>query len=332
MQTAFLGDVVLSTPFVRALKEVFPEAAIDVLTIPETAIVYRHNPRIRNQLTFDKRKPGKRIPAFFSVVRQIRAQNYDLAVSIQTSFTSSLLMLLGGVPQRLGFPRQKLLTMTIDLEKGLPVVRRTLQLIRPFARDGFSIQTELFWDKEEEERVEALIGDRFRESLPGIAIAAGAVWATKRWPKEYYIELLKRLGAQAFNIGLVGGAEDSELCREIIDSAAVPALNLAGELSVLGSAAFIRRMDLIVCNDSAPLHLANAVQTDVIAIFGPTVKRFGFFPFRIDEKVLEVDLYCRPCSKHGGHHCPEKHFRCMREITPERVYREIISHLEENRN
>jgi len=95
---------------------------------------------------------------------------------------------------------------------------------------------------------------------------------------------------------------------------------------VLESAALIATVDLMLTNDSAPLHIANAVQTDVFAIFGPTVRRFGCYPFREHDKMLEVDLYCRPCSKHGGRRCPEKHFRCMRDIQPAFVFEEIMAY------
>jgi len=85
-------------------------------------------------------------------------------------------------------------------------------------------------------------------------------------------------------------------------------------------------MDLVVCNDSAPLHMANAVKTDVFAFFGPTVQKFGCYPYRNGDKMLEVELDCRPCGKHGGNQCPLNHHRCMLDVKPEAVYEEIKQH------
>ncbi len=326
LQTAFIGDVVLSTNFICGLKEVFPAAEIDILLIPETSILYRYNPHIHKIIEFDKRKIRRRILSFFHVISKIRENHYDLAISIQTSFTSALLMKWGGVPERLGFPRQKLLTKSINLTRGLPVVRRTLELLKPFSDRQFDIQTELFWSYEEEQQAQAALATLAMEK-PIVGIAPGSVWTTKRYPKEYFTELMKMLDKNGVQIVLIGGSEDAELCQKIIQNSGAKALNLAGRLTLLASAAVIKKLALLVTNDSAPLHLANAVKTDVLAIFGPTVKKAGFFPYRENDRVLEIDLYCRPCGKHGGRRCPEKHFRCMLEITPEQVFKEVMSYI-----
>jgi len=105
-------------------------------------------------------------------------------------------------------------------------------------------------------------------------------------------------------------------------------INLAGDLTLLESAALISKVDLVVSNDSAPLHIANAVKTDVFTIFGPTVKEFGFYPYRKNDKIFEVDLECRPCGKHGGKECPLGHFKCMLEVKPEIIWKEIKNKFE----
>jgi heptosyltransferase-2 len=331
LQTAFIGDVILSTNFVRSLKEVFPDAAIDILLIPETAILYRDNPYIRQILVFDKRKIGRRIPSFFCTIRTIKKNQYDLGISIQTSLTSALLMKWGGVPERLGFPRQKLLTQTINLTRGLPVVKRTLELLKPFSEGPFDIQTELFWGDVEEAFANDALKD-FPSGKPVVGIAPGSVWATKRYPKAYFSELLKKLDEAEIPVVLIGGPGDAPLCQEIIDSAGTGARNLAGSLSLLASAALIERLRLLVTNDSAPLHLANAVRTDVLAIFGPTVKKHGFFPYRENDRILERELSCRPCGKHGSRHCPEKHFRCMLDITPGEVFEALMLYIRKDKH
>jgi len=329
LQTAFLGDVILSTAFVNALKQTFPQAEIDILLIPQTVEVFQDNPHIRRIIIFDKRQWFRRIVSFLQVWKTIARAHYDLAVALQLSFTTSLLMWLPGIPERLGYPRQKLLTRTIDLAKGLPVYQRHLELLKPFTDKQFDVQTELFWQAEIDEKVQEILSRETPVGATLIGIAPGSVWSTKRWLAEYYAQLLKAVTEQGWYGVFIGGKDDRILSDSIIARSGVNALNLAGRLSLKASAAVIKRLAVLVCNDSAPLHLANAVQTDVVAIFGPTVKRFGCYPYRQRDIVLETELPCRPCGKHGGRNCPLGHHQCLREITPEQVMQAITEILEQ---
>lgn len=328
IQTAFLGDAILTTPLVRALKKTYPDAKLDVLCIPETAIVFKHNPHINRILLFDKRDKVRRVQIFLPLIWKIRAGKYDLAVSAQLHFTNSVLMFCAGIRNRLGFPRQKLITMTIDLAKGIQVVKRYLKLMTALTAQEFDYQTELFWDVQTAEKVDAEAGDYLKTHQTVVGIAPGSVWPTKRWLPGYFADLIRELDNKNVKTVLIGGKEDYQLCREIAIMSQTEPLNLAGSLSLLGSAALIEKLKLVVTNDSAPLHLANAVQTDVIAIFGPTVKSFGFYPFRDNDKVIETNLPCRPCGKHGSLKCPLKHFNCMKNITPDIVLKEVLAALE----
>jgi heptosyltransferase-2 len=332
IQTAFLGDVIMSTPLIRALREVFSSAEIDVLTIPETSIIFKECPYITNVLVFNKRKSWRKIVFFLELVFALRNRNYDLAISIQSSLTSSFLMLLGRIPIRVGFARQKLVTIPVTHERGLHVRERYIYLMKPFSEKKFDLQTEIFWSNNEEQKARKIVQQYRDDNEFLVGVAPGSVWNTKRWLKEYFATLLGLLEQDNIKIILIGGGEDRLLCEEIIEKSNSNALNLAGDLSVLESAAVIQKLDLMITNDSAPLHIANAVKTDVIAFFGPTVRRFGCYPYQSKDKMLEIDLYCRPCSKHGSKKCPEKHFRCMREIKPEMVFEVIISHLKGKSN
>lgn len=332
IQTAFLGDVIMSTPLIRAMRKIFPASQIDVLTIPETGIVFRECPHVNNVLNFDKRKLLRKISSFIKIVFKLRKEKYDLAVSIQGSLTSSFLMLLGAISTRVGFARQKWVTKPVTHEKGLHIRERYVSLVKPFSEKKFDLQTEICWSIDEQEKSQQIIQSYQKKNRFLVGIAPGSVWNTKRWPKEYFTVLLNWLGQENIQVIFIGGGEDRLLCEEIIGQSTANALNLAGKLSVLESAAVIRQLDLLITNDSAPLHMANAVKTDVIAFFGPTVRRFGCYPYRPNDRMLEVDLYCRPCSKHGGKKCPEKHFRCMRDIKPKMAFKAIISHLKGRKN
>ena len=156
---------------------------------------------------------------------------------------------------------------------------------------------------------------------------------TKKWPGEYFSELLDLLAGDDISIFFIGSADDRSLCGRIIEeSSNRHCYNFAGELGLSLSAALIGLLDLMVTNDSAPLHMSNAVDTPVLAFFGPTVKEYGCYPYRDDDKMLEVDLDCRPCGTHGGKACPLGHHDCMRAIRPEIVYKEIMRYVDENQD
>lgn len=326
IQTAFLGDAILTTSLIRAMKKTFPHAEIDMMTILQTSEIFKYNPNINKIIIFNKRKATAKLFSFIKLVLIIRKQHYDLAFSVQGSFTSSLLMYLGNIRRRIGFNRQKLLTDKVILDQRIHASQRHLNLLKIFSNSNYSYQTEIFWSEDDEKYAKKIIAEVKQNHQYIVAIAPGSTWKTKRWPKEYYIALIDRLTKYRFKIFLIGGKEDQRLCQKIMEKTNADVTNLAGLLSILQSCSLIEKIDLLISNDSAPLHVANAVKTDVFAIFGPTVKEFGFFPFRKNDKTFEVDLPCRPCSKHGGRTCPEKHFQCMRRILPSTIAREIIDY------
>ncbi|MDA3885288.1 MAG: lipopolysaccharide heptosyltransferase II [Candidatus Delongbacteria bacterium] len=325
IQTAFLGDAILTTPMLKGLKDIFPDSKIDILCLPQTKLVFENNPNIDDLIIFDKRNKTKKFISFIKSIINIRKNEYDLGISIQSSFTSSLLMNLGNIKTKHGFSRQKLIDMSVNHAeiKGAHKIDKILRLLEPFSNNKFDRQTELYYSEEDKIFVENKIGDieNFKGKI--IGIAPGSVWFTKKWPKEYFTTLVKELTENNFKVYLLGGPEDFNLCEEIARD--TTAVNLAGKLTILQSAAAIEKCDLMVTNDSAPLHIANAVKTDVIAIFGPTVKSLGFYPYRENDIVIELDMDCRPCGKHGGNKCPLGHHNCMKNITPQMVLDVILN-------
>jgi heptosyltransferase II len=329
LQTAFLGDAILSTPFIRAVRRVFPDAVIDILVIPENKPLFGADPDIDGILTLDKRRHGFKWLDFIRLVSEIRRSKFDLAFSLQRSMTSSLIMVLGGVHERIGLFGQRLLTRTVKPERGLHVRDRYLALLRPFTGGrAFERDTAIHWTRADGKTADELIAAR-PEGVPKVGIAPGSKWNTKRWPEEYYLELIKILDGSGAELFLIGGKEDDGLCESLLQKSGSAAANLCGRLSIPESAALIGRLDLMITNDSAPLHIADAVDTPVFAIFGPTVRRFGCFPYRGHDSLFETDLDCRPCGRHGGRRCPEGHFRCMRDVRPERLAAAALEFLAE---
>ncbi|MDO5575886.1 MAG: lipopolysaccharide heptosyltransferase II [Fibrobacter sp.] len=329
IQTAFLGDVILITPLIRAARQLFCDDRIDILTLPQNGSILSNNPHINNVIYFDKRK--NKVKAFFHTLSTIRKNKYDLAISPHSSTTSALLMYLGGIKERLGFDRwhaSRYLTMKVPHLTGIHKIDKNLHLLSVFSDKKFDSQTELFFDKEKAEFFENKINDFFNNKRPVIALAPGSVWFTKRWPVNRYIELSRLLGIEGYNLVFIGAPDERNICSEIIYKAQVPSLNFAGETSPIDSAALLSCCDLLVCNDSGAMHIANAVKTDVVAFFGPTVKRIGYYPFRENDTVMEIDLKCRPCGGHGGKFCPLGHFKCMNDIPVKGVLAAIKKHFD----
>jgi heptosyltransferase II len=185
---------------------------------------------------------------------------------------------------------------------------------------------ELFTSPAAEARADAwLTRVGFDSDAPLIALVPGAAHATKRWPVRHWRRLASALVRRGYNVTVVGSSGDRILAAEIATSAGRRAASAAGDLDLQTSGALLRRSRAAVSGDTGPMHLATAVGTAVVALFGPTVEQFGFFPYRAEAAVLEKPLPCRPCSSKGSPHCPLGHHRCLEEIMPEDVLARLTS-------
>jgi heptosyltransferase-2 len=232
---------------------------------------------------------------------------------------SGALALAAGIPERIGFSTsagRAFYTKRVVSHEGEHHASRLLSLADRGATvdDAERAHPRPSLFPGEEERVAA--DELLRRVSPGepiIALAPGSIWATKRWP--YYADLARLLAGEA-RIVVVGGEADRSLSDEIADATGGRSIDATGRLSLLASAEMIGRARLLVTNDSAPLHLASAMNTPTLAVFGPTVPAFGFGPLAERAAVAEIEgLECRPCDRHGPRRCPLGHWRCMREIT-----------------
>jgi heptosyltransferase-2 len=160
-------------------------------------------------------------------------------------------------------------------------------------------------------------------------MAPGSVWGTKRWTQEGYAQLAARISSDGLRVVLAGSPAERPLCEAVRELAGARMPVLAGRTSLPELAALLHGADALVGNDSGPAHIATAVGTPVVAVFGPTVPAFGYTPFGRAVRIVELpDLDCRPCHHHGPQTCPLEHFRCMREIGPETVYGHLVDLLE----
>jgi len=335
IQTAFIGDVILTLPLIQVLKQFFADAAIDVVVVPRSAAVCRNHPSINQVIEYDKRGSEKGVANLVRFGLRLRKNGYDLAIVPHRSIRSGVLAFLAGPALRIGFKRSMgrfLMTKTVLYKEELHEVERNLSLLGALGIKDFGRELPRVFPGSEEA---AAVDDRLAEAgIPGgsrlVAIAPGTVWNTKRWLKDRFALLAQQFVAEGFTPVLVGGPEDNSLCSEIMHLADSDLMaNMAGKLSLLESAELIRRCVFAVSNDSAPMHLAVAVGTPVVAIFGATVPQFGFAPYGPNDAVVEVrGLSCRPCSIHGGPRCPIKTFVCMKNITHDRVFAKAMDVLE----
>ena len=319
IQTSFLGDTILTTPLLAQLAHRGP---VDVVTTPAAASVLTGHPAVRQVIVYDKRGAHAGLFGFTTMTSRLKAAAYDTAYLAQGSLRSALLVFAARIPERIGFATSSgswLYTTKVAYRDDLHHAARLLLLSRPNGREPTDeeMRPSLAPGAPERSVVDELLRSRGVE--PGerlIALAPGSVWATKRWP--YYVQLALGL-ADAGRIVVVGGADDRALAAEIV-SAVPGAVDTTGALPLLASADLIGRCAVLVTNDSAPLHLASAMGTPTVAIFGPTVPEFGFGPLAQAKAVLgHESLACRPCHRHGPRRCPLTHFRCMRELSAELV-------------
>jgi heptosyltransferase-2 len=313
IQTAFLGDVVLSTGLLHLLAQ--RTGPVDVVTTPAALPLVETHPAVRRAIAYDKRGGDRGIGGMLRLAVRLREARYAQAYLPHRSLRSAMLARLAGIPERIGFagsPAAWSYTRRIARPVKGHEAERILALADP--ADGARALVQL--GITEEDRREAddwLLRHRVPQGF--VAMAPGSIWGTKRWPG--YAELARALDRP---VVIVGGADDRAL-GETIALAAPGRVHLAaGELPLRVSAALLERAAVLVTNDSAPLHFASAAGTPVVAIFGPTVPAFGFGPRGAGDRIVEHDgLACRPCSSHGPQVCPLGHHRCMRELSLARV-------------
>jgi len=322
IQTSFLGDVILTTPLIAELARRGP---VDVLATPQGASALANNPDIRTIIRYDKRGTYGSALGTWQTIKAIRSQRpYDAAYLAQGSFRSGLLAMLTGAKERIGFASSTgrvLYTKQIPYRPDHHHAQRLWSLAMSECAEPplpDQIRPRLYPSDSDRAQVDQLLRKNGDSMRPIVAVAPGSAWGTKRWP--YYVELAKRL-ADEFRIAIIGSNADSAIASEI--ASVLPAevtIDGAGTLSLLASAELIGRAQAIVTNDSAPQHLASAMGTPTLSIFGPTVPEFGFGPLAERHVVVGHEgLSCRPCHRHGPQRCPLGHWRCMRELSEEYI-------------
>lgn len=325
IQSAFLGDSLLTLPLARRVKELLPDCRLSVLTLESTAEIFRRAPWVDDVLLDHKRGMHGGLAGPWKLAREIRSRSFDLAVIPHRSLRSALVARLSLIPRRIGFDSSAgrfLMTETVPFNWLMHDLERNLALLKPLGSTSKVAPDESVYLSQDPAHKSALAarlqkaGSMSDKSL--IGVHPGSAWPTKRWLESRYAELCRRLRQEGYFVVLIGAKQDSELCARV--AAQSGAHDWSGRTDLNELKALMGFLSLFITNDSGPMHLATACGVPTLALFGPTTRELGFFPYGPRHRVLEADLSCRPCGLHGAKACPEGHFLCMKLITTDQVF------------
>jgi heptosyltransferase-2 len=311
------GDIILTSPLLKLIKEREPDSEIHFVVKSSYADLIRYNPNIS---TIHLVQEHAKFSELKGLKRELLKEEFDATLDLHNNFRS--IYLRKGTSKRIEvvrkeiFKRAALVKMKLNFYsqirsaalKYAQVYDRTLrQLPRP----------EIFFPQSLQRKLDGIWKDLNLKDRNAVFLCPGSRHFTKRWPAENWRKLAKMVSERSHVI-LIGGKDDEEICK-VIEEIGGP-INFSGKFTMLESAAMLSHADLVITNDSFLMHAANALDKKIAAIFGSSVKEFGFFPYGVKNKILEVGgLDCRPCSHVGRESCPKKHFRCMMGTTPEMV-------------
>lgn len=324
IQTAFLGDVVLTLPIVQSLKKLMPDSYIDFLCIPSTANVLENNIMIRNVIRYDKRHSG--LSGLIKIISKIRKERYNIVICPHRSFRSALLTYCSYAKIKIGFDRNSLpflLTRKVHYDRSSHEIQRNLDLVKNvpavnFTKEAETLRPELFPSEHDKLFVDRLLGPPKPQM---ITFAPCSKWFTKQLPLERSVGIVRAFIDSGHTVVIIGGADDMPYCRSIekVNGNAL-LINLGGRLTPLQSTVVIGKSSCLVSVDSAAAHLCASTGTPIVQIYGSTVPAFGFYPLTSKNAVIENNsLDCRPCTDHGRNKCPLKHFKCMEDLNAEDI-------------
>lgn len=326
---AFLGDTVLTTPLIRLVRKLFPKSEIYFCIRPEHIGLFNGINLINGLIPFDKRNAHKGLRGFLSFRELLLSYRFDLVIDLHRSIRSTVLCAFLCGARVIGFKSAVLSVLfndKIQRDMFLQEAERNLMMASAFC-DDFSLPEAkksggpltCFID----ESLLSKIRHFYTRSSNGekiIGIAPGSVWNTKKYLSEYFAKAAEMLCDAGYSIALFGGSEDKNATDAFKNYYKGNFYDFAEKTTLRELPAFLASLDALLVNDSGAMHIAIAAGVPCVAVFGPTVKSLGFFPYDTKSVVIENNnLDCRPCSLHGGNKCPLGHFLCMKTIKPEIV-------------
>ena len=304
IQTAFIGDVVLSTALAESLALV-ENAEVHYVVRKGNESLLENNPNIQKVWVWNKQE--KKIRNLFKLTRGIRKEKFDVVINLQRYASSGFITCFSGAKKKIGFSQNPWsfcfdFKASHNLHSKMHEIERNASLIKEWQVQLSMPKlypTETNW-----KRIETYT------QLPYVCVAPASVWFTKQWPIDQFRSLITEL-SKKFQVYVLGGKADHALCESLAQDLSNVS-NLAGQLNFLESAALMQKASMNFVNDSGPLHFASAVNAPVTAFFCSTTPAFGFGPLSEKQLVWEAKekLICKPCGLHGKKQCPESHFKC----------------------
>lgn len=315
------GDVVLAMPSLKALRAKFPQARIWVLTSPVTRGLLQRCPYITHIIVYDQKRKDNGFLGIWRLGEYLRRLNFDLVVDLQNNKTSHMLSFLSGAFKRYGYDNKKLaflLNYKIRDEKELiSPLQHQLKVLKLLGIEQIEEKLELWPSREDEEYVNHFLAKQWigeQQVLVGFNIGSSKKWSSKRWPIENWAKFCDELALKySWRIVITGDKHDLTLVDELMKLTKAKPIIAVGQTSLTQLAVLIRKCQVYITSDSAPLHIALSMSVPSIAFFGPTdSKRHTFSDSNLI--VFEKKLKCRPCYK------PQcRTLECLRQISVREV-------------
>jgi heptosyltransferase-2 len=318
IQTASIGDVILSTPLLENLHRTYPHAAIDMVIKKGSESLFASHPFLHKLYVWDKSE--YKLRNFYAILKEVRSERYDLVVNVQRFFLTGILTAFSRATQKVGFNKNPLsLFFSRRVKHKIKAgdaheTERNISLIKHLVEDPNN-KPRLYPSAHDD-----ALSSQYK-SHKYICVAPASLWFTKQYPAGKWVDFIKKLPDELY-VYFLGSSSDRDLCAEIIrESAHNNSLNLSGKLKLLETTSLMRDATMNFVNDSAPMHLASSVNARLTVVYCSTVLSFGFGPLSEDSTIVETDeiLKCRPCGLHGKKACPEKHFDCANTIKTEHL-------------
>lgn len=329
-----VGDVVLITPSLRALRSRFPRAHITVVVGRESRELLQRCPYVDSLVVFERDRDGTPW-GLWRVGARLRRAQVDLVVDLQNNRLSHWLGVLSGAPRRFGFGGRRwswLLTdRATDPASPVPPVAHQFRVLEPLGIREADPRLELWPSEADQQVVRQLLAEAWvPEGAPlvGLHVGGSRRWQSKRWPVECCVQLVDRLAAERhIRTVLTGEKADGPLAQQIARAARAKPVMAVGRTSLAELAAMITRCQAFVVSDTAPLHMAAAVGTPAVALFGSTDPA-RHAPPAAALRVLKVSLPCSPCYRASCYRLGRGHMECMRLLTVDRVYQAVVAYLD----
>jgi lipopolysaccharide heptosyltransferase II len=320
----WIGDVIFSTPFIKAVRDAYPDGYIACLIHPRCADILKDSPRLDEIIIYDEEGRHKSIIGKLMLLLHLRKKRFDIVFMLHRSFTKALLIFLAGIKERVGYPTKNrgfLLTKTIEIpEEEVHKVEYFLGLARGYGIKAGESSYEFFVSDADRENLNKILkGYNVTDKDRLVVLCPGGNWDPKRWPKENFAKLADMLTEKlGVRVVLSGAKKDAALVREISGMMkSIPVIS-CGHTTIKELGALLERALLVVANDSGPMHLAVAMKSKVIALFGPTSPRltgpYGKGSYKVISKNEDCEVPCYDVT------CTDN--RCMALIKVEDVFEE----------